>query len=107
MLRVNLRQDGSFEGDAGTGRFLGGYRDITKWSRLIIRLEQRDIIVMGSGDGGGLIELGRTPRSEFPGDPVAIRVGKIGPESNAGDYSTPGPTGTSAIKDLEVFSKIP
>ena len=44
------------------------------------------------------------PRSQFPGDPLAVRLGKMGGDSKAEDCPEPGiAEGSCRIKDLRVF----
>jgi hypothetical protein len=43
------------------------------------------------------------PRDRFPGDPVALRVGKTGPGARGEDHGVAGPPGTSRITRIRVF----
>jgi hypothetical protein len=46
-------------------------------------------------------------RSQFEGDPVAVRIGKMGPGGSGEDYAEAGaPEGACRIKDLRVFGHL-
>ena len=62
---------------------------IPVWSR--IRLEDKEVVVQASQDQQAWQELARFPRSEFAGDPLAVRLGKLSPGSKNEDFSTLGP----------------
>ena len=44
-----------------------------------------------------------TPRKDYPGDPTAVRIGKMGVGGGARDYGDPGPPGECAIRRLLVL----
>ena len=50
-------------------------------------------------------DLASFPRQEFAGDPVAVRLGKMSPGSSNEDFSTLGPPGVCAIRNLRVLGK--
>ncbi|HQL72965.1 MAG TPA: DUF6067 family protein [Phycisphaerae bacterium] len=102
-LRVNLRVEGCFGVD-GTGRqIMTGSAAPATWTDLVIRLDDKEIIVLASQDSRTWQELARVPRSAFAGDPAAVRLGKMSLGLKAQDHSVPGPTGRCEIKDLRVF----
>ena len=72
---------------------LEGFTDPAMPCRLAISLETKDVVVQASQEAGFWQELARFPRSEFTGDPTAVRIGKMSPGARNEDFSTPGPAG--------------
>jgi hypothetical protein len=105
VLRVNLRAEGRFGVDDGRRQILDGTNLPNTWTQLAIQLEDKDVVVQASQDHQAWQELARFPRSEFAGDPVAVRLGKMSPGSKNEDFSTLGPAGLCAIKDFRVLGK--
>jgi hypothetical protein len=105
VLRVNLRAEGRFGVDDGRRQFLEGVSFPNAWTQVAIRWDQQEIIVQASQDNRAWQQLARLPRSEFPGDPVIVRLGKMSPGSTGEDFSILGPPGVCAFKDLRVLGK--
>jgi hypothetical protein len=104
-LRVNLRAEGRFGVDDGSAFTFAGYVAPNTWSHLRIRIEEKQILVEGSADGRIWQPLQTLARDRFPGDPLAVRLGKSGPGGRDQDYSEPGPVGTCQIKNLRVLGE--
>jgi hypothetical protein len=105
VLRVNLRAEGRFGVDDGQRQILEGVNLPHTWTQLAVHLQDNEVLVQAAQELQGWQELARFPRSEFPGDPVAVRLGKMSPGSKNEDFSTLGPPGVCAIKDLRVFGQ--
>ena len=105
VVRINLRAEGRFGVDDGPHFTFAGFVAPESWYHLRIRVEPKEVLAEASSDGKLWYPLRTFPRSQFPGDPVAVRLGKTGPGARNEDYSLPGPAGTCRIKDLEVFGK--
>jgi len=106
VLRVNLRAEGRFGVDDGRRQFLEGLAFPNTWTQVVIRLEEKQIVVQASQDGRAWQDLARFPRTEFPGDPTAVRLGKMSPGSKAEDFSILGPGGACAIRSLRVLGSV-
>lgn len=100
VLRVNLRAEGRFGVDDGRRQFLKGLALPNTWTDLVIRLEEKQILVQASQNGRTWQDLASFPRQEFAGDPVAVRLGKMSPGSKNEDFTPPGPPGICAIRSL-------
>jgi hypothetical protein len=70
-----------------------------------VQLDDNAVVVQAAQEQQAWQELARFPRSDFPGDPVAVRLGKMSPGSKNEDFSTLGPAGACALKDLRVLGK--
>jgi len=105
VVRVNLRAEGRFGMDDGANATFAGMVAPESWYSLRIRVEQKEVILDASPGGKLWYPVQTYPRSQFPGDPVAVRLGKSSLGGKNEDFSTPGPAGTCLIKDLRVFGK--
>ena len=101
-LRINLRVEGRFGVDDGSRQLLEGNHDPAKPCQLVIVLDSREVILQASEEGV-LQEIARFPRSEFPGDPAAIRLGKMSPGSKNEDFSPQGPAGACSFRQLQIM----
>jgi hypothetical protein len=104
-LRVNLRAEGRMGVDDGRRQILDGMAAPATWTQLVFRLDDKEIRVQASWDGRVWQDLARFPRSEFPGDPLRVRLGKTSPGSKNEDFSTPGPDGACEIRRFRVLAK--
>jgi hypothetical protein len=104
-LRVNVRAEGRFGVDDGSRQILEGTADPGMPCSLIISLEAKDVVVQAAREGGAWEELARFARSEFPGDPAAIRVGKMSPGARNEHFSTLGPGGTCAVHLVQALGR--
>jgi hypothetical protein len=104
-LRANVRSEGRFGVDAGGRQLLEGFADPAQPCRLVIRLGEQEVVVQASQEGGFWQEIGRFARNEFPGDPTAVRLGKMSPGAKNEDFSTPGPEGLCAFRSLRVLGR--
>ncbi len=105
VLRVNLRAEGRFGVDDGRRQILDGVNLPNAWTQVAIQLDDKEVVVQASQEQQAWQELARFPRSEFPGDPVSVRLGKMSPGSKNEDFSTLGPAGACAVKDFRVFGR--
>jgi len=105
ILKVNRRRDGRFGVSENGVEHLAGQGDIEAPVVLGIYLDKDAIRVVASGEGAFEQdkELGRFPRSEFPGAPSIVRVGKMSNSGKAEDFSTPGEMGWSRCDWLRVY----
>jgi hypothetical protein len=104
-LRVNVRAEGRFGVDDGSRQVLEGTAEPGTLSRLAISLETKDVVVQALQEAGSWQELARFPRSEFAGDPAALRVGKMSPGARNEDFSTLGPAGTCSIRLVQAIGR--
>jgi hypothetical protein len=104
-LRVNVRAEGRFGVDDGSRQVLEGTADPGTLSRLAISLETKDVVVQALQETGSWQELARFPRSEFAGDPAAVRVGKMSPGARNEDSSALGPAGTCSIRLVQALGR--
>jgi hypothetical protein len=104
-LRINLRAEGRFGVDDGANFTFGGFVAPESWYHLRLRLEENEIVAEASGDEVLWETLQTFPRPQFPGDPVTVRLGKTGPGGRDEDFSTPGPVGSCALKDLRAWRR--
>ena len=102
VLRINLRIEGRFGVDDGSRQLLEGNHDPARPCQLTIALDSREVILQASEEGV-LQEIARFPRSEFPGDPAFIRLGKMSPGSSNEDFSPSGPGGTCSFQQLQIM----
>ncbi|MBI2929322.1 MAG: hypothetical protein HYY24_26960 [Verrucomicrobia bacterium] len=105
VLRVNLRAEGRFGVDDGQRQILDGVALPNTWTQVAVQLEDDEVVVQASQDQQPWQELARFPRREFAGDLQAVRLGKMSPGSKNEDFSTLGPAGVCAIKELRVLGK--
>ncbi len=105
LLRVNLRAEGRFGVDDGRRQILEGLAFPDTWTELAIRLGEKEIVVQASQDGRAWQDLARFPRTEFPGAPTSIRLGKMSPGSRNEDFSILGPPGACMIRSFRVLGE--
>jgi hypothetical protein len=103
-LRVNLRAEGRFGVDDGRQQRLGGLLMMDQPARVIIRLRDERIVVTAN-QAQFQQTLAELPRSDFLGDPSAVRLGKMGPHAGSADFNILGPAGVATIDELETFSQ--
>lgn len=105
VLRVNLRAEGRFGVDDGRRQILDGVNLPNTWTQVAVQLDDKEVVVQAAQEQQAWQELARFPRSEFPGDPASVRLGKMSPGSKNEDFSTLGPAGACALKDFRVLGK--
>ena len=103
VLRANVRAEGRFGADDGRRQWLEGSLAGRTWTRLAFVLDAQEVVGQGTQDEVAWQEIIRVPRAEFPGDPVAVRLGKMSPGSRNEDFSTLGPSGACTFRQLEVW----
>ena len=83
-----------------TGRIVTSYNgESREW-----RMDERAFAA--AIEGGEWQELARFPRAEFPGDPAALRIGKMSPGSRDEDFDgETGPAGECRIGELRVLGE--
>jgi hypothetical protein len=102
-LRINLRAEGRFGIDSAGSQLFGGVVTPGTWFHVRVRIEPKEVIVEASRNGKLWYRINALGRSAFEGDPIAVRLGKMNSAAGAADFTTPGPVGSSAIKDLRVY----
>jgi hypothetical protein len=106
-LRINLRAGGQYGVDDGAGQWFASFVTPNSWHHLRIRLEKNEVLAEGSPDNRLWEVMHAFTRSQFEGDPVAVRIGKMGPGGSSEDYAEAGtPEGACRIKDLRVFGHL-
>ena len=107
-FRINLRAPEARLGadHPGTQAF-GGYALRDTWHQLRIRLEPDRVVAESSHDGDWWETVHTAPRTAFPGDPAAVRIGKMSPGSRNEDHHVPGPVGSCAIRRVRVWGRKP
>lgn len=104
-LRINLRAEGRLGVDDGADFIFGGVSAPNSLYRLRIRLDDKQVCAEVSPGGKLWYPIHSYPRSRYPGEPIAVRLGKTGPGGRAEDYSEPGAAGRGVIRQLRVFGK--
>ena len=72
----------------------------TNGVRVAIRLQTDKVVALASKDGAAWVELASFPRSEFPGEPKLVRLGKMNLKAEAKDYADLGSPGEGAIAEI-------
>jgi hypothetical protein len=106
-LRINMRAEGRYGVDDGQGQWFGGAILPGSECRLRIRLEAQEVVLEVSDDGDFWATMQTFPRGSFPGDPVAVRVGKMCPGDPTRDHELLGPVGACSLRDLRAFGPKP
>ena len=103
-LRINLRGEGRCGVDDGAGQWFGGFVAANYWHYLRIRVEKNEVLAEASPDNRLWETIRALPRSQFEGDPVAVRLGKMSSGGKGEDFAEAGGlAGSCRIKDLRVF----
>ncbi len=100
FVRVNVRADGRYGIDDGQRTSMTGMTPDKGWTSLRIRLTSEDVVAEASADLRLWAVLGAFPRELYPGDPVAVRVGKMSRWGTPQDFHRPGPYGSAALRHL-------
>jgi hypothetical protein len=103
VLRVNVRADGRFGVDDGCSSVYGGMILRGDWNHLAIHIGAQDVCVASSVDGHSWSNLRSYPRHDFPGSPLALRLGKMGRHGRLDSHRECGPVGSSQFRCLRVF----
>ncbi len=72
----------------------------TKGVACAVRMDDQKIHILVSHDGIAWSELAAFPRTDFPGDPKLIRIGKMNGQGEAKSHSNNGPLGEGSIFEL-------
>ncbi|MBN1344088.1 MAG: hypothetical protein JXQ73_15490 [Phycisphaerae bacterium] len=106
FLRINVRAEGRFGVDDGQGQWFGGFSVADGWHQVRIRVEGKEVLAECSMDGAMWEVVHRIPRDRLPGEPVAVRIGKMSNTDKDEDYQVLGPEGSCAIADVRAFGRI-
>jgi hypothetical protein len=102
MLKVNLRQGGSFGGYYNTNAALNvGKVKPNKNYQLRIR-RTAHTVVGDVKEGSKWYKVMEVPKSVFSGEPLFVRVGKTGRLGHSGDYQIGGAIGECQISKFEI-----
>jgi hypothetical protein len=104
-LRINIRDGRECGVDDGTSQWFGGSLSHNYWYYLRIRLEKDTVLAEVSLDNRLWETIHSLPRSQFPGNPLAVRLGKMRSDGAAEDYSEAGVQGSCRIKDFRAFGR--
>lgn len=104
-LRVNLRSDGHFGVDYGGRQIIKESELSDSWITLAIVWQDSNLVVQATDDGHSWQEIVRLGRAEFPGEPTAVRLGKMNDRSENHDFATLGPAGATTIKSFRVLGE--
>ena len=104
-LRVNLRSDGHFGVDYGGRQIIKESELSDSWITLAIVWQDSNLVVQATDDGHSWQEIARLGRAEFPGEPTAVRLGKMNDRSENHDFATLGPAGATTIKSFRVLGE--
>ena len=105
FLKAGRRKDGRFGLSIAGAEKLVGMCDIERPVTISFVLEKYLIRIVASGEGVWQQdqELARIPRTDFPGVPAVVRVGKMPNSGEAQDHSDPGPPGWSRADWLRLY----
>ena len=105
VLRAAARADGSFQVDDGTHNYLVGRFPLTGefLMRFVFGGEAARLETSRTGKYWQVVTT--IPGGAYKADPVAVRLGKTGPQGSAEDHHIPGNPGTSQFDDLRVYGK--
>ena len=106
-LRTNIRRDGRLTVSAGNGENLDASITSRAPVELTIRWDADSVRIQAAGPAMGDVpeEIGRYPRSQWPGVPKLIRVGKMPNSAGPQDHGEPGPTGFSRVEWVRVHRR--
>jgi hypothetical protein len=110
FLRVHLRAEDRRFGYDDTGEVSGGPAATPgTWQQIRIRLEESLITIEGAQEAPRphWRTIATFPRTRFPGDPVALRVGKTNARGTLEDFPEPGEPGVCRARDLRVYGDAP
>lgn len=65
-----------------------------------VRLDADKVVAVASRDGTAWLDLASFPRSEFPGEPKLVRLGKMNLRAQAKDHSEKGAVGECVLSEL-------
>ena len=105
LLKVNRRWDGRFGLSIGGAEQLAGMCDLALPVTLGFVIEQDFIRILASGEGVYQQdqELARLTRTDFPGAPASVRIGKMPNSGAAQDFGEAGLMGWSRADWLRVY----
>jgi hypothetical protein len=103
FARLCLSAFGNFQANDGAHEVFAGSSNRNTWYRLRLRLEPGEVVAEVSEDGDLWETITSWPRERFPGDPVAVRLGKMSPRGTAEDFTEPGVPGASALDEVRVW----
>lgn len=88
---------------SGAELFRIATKDVAEMSDAVfvgVRLETEKVVAVASRDGAAWLELASFPRTNFPGEPKLVRIGKMNLKAQAKDHSDKGAVGESVISEL-------
>ncbi|MCY3021317.1 MAG: DUF6067 family protein [Planctomycetota bacterium] len=106
FVRIHLRaEDRRFGYDDGHQVLFGPAAQPGTWQHVRIRLEADKVCLEGAAEAKSLRwrTIATFDRKQFPGDPAAVRIGKMNDKGQNADHGAPGGTGTCRVRELRVF----
>ena len=106
FLRIHLRaEDRRFGYDDGHQVMFGPAAQPGTWQHVRIRLEADKAHLEGAAEAKALHwqHIASFDRKQFPGDPAAVRIGKMNDKGQNVDHAEPGGKGTCRVCELRVF----
>ncbi len=99
-LRTNVRKDGRLTVSAGNGENLDAAITTRAPVELTICWDKDAVRVLAGGPAMGDVaeEIGRFPRSQFPGAPKLVRVGKMPNSAGPQDHGEAGARGFTRVE---------
>lgn len=103
-LRLNVRSEGRFGVYGYKKEILAGFASPGEDYDLALVLTDESIRAL-VGSRGVWQTIAEIPRAAFPGDPVAVRLGKMGIPTSDRDFHLPGPSGECSLRNLRVLGR--
>lgn len=103
FMRLNVTAFRNFQVTNDSSEAFGGASEPNTWYYLRVRLEADQVYAEASQDGEYWDVIRAFARQQYPGDPVAVRLGKMNPRGSAADFETPAAMGESAVSELRVW----
>jgi hypothetical protein len=108
FARIHLRTEDRRLGGDDTGTVLFGPAVIPgTWQHVRIRIEEDRILLEGKPESARrprFRQIAALNRADFPGDPVAIRIGKMTAHGTNEDFPEPGREGECRIRKVVAYA---
>jgi hypothetical protein len=105
VLRVNVRRDGRFGFDDGSTSVYSGSIVCDGWNHVAIRIADDEVHIETSANGKLWSGSYCVPRCRFDGNPLALRIGKMGRHAKDECCASPGIVGECALTGLQILGQ--